>query len=150
MTEQEQPQHEKKEEKKEENQKPVLHRSITVAGKDLPISTKHAIAICRFIRNRKADNAISILQDVSNLKKAVPMKGELPHRKGMDSGRYPKNASKVFVRLLKNLKANASNLGVDASSLVIHAKSNLASRRRFSRKAQNFKRTDVFIELKQK
>lgn len=147
MTEQEQP---KQDEKKEEKQKPVLHRCITAAGKDLPISTKHAIAICRFIRNRKVDDAVSILQDVSNLKKAVPMKGELPHRKGMDSGRYPKNASNAFIRLLKNLKANASNLGVDASSLVIHAKSNLASRRRFSRRAKFFKRTDVFIELKQK
>jgi ribosomal protein L22 len=147
MTEQEQL---KQDEKKEEEQKQILHRNITVTGKDLPISTKHSIAICRFIRNRKVDDAVSILQDVSNLKKAVPMKGELPHRKGMDSGRYPKNASKAFIRLLKNLKANASNLGVDASSLVIHAKSNLASRRRFSRRAQNFKRTDVFIELKQK
>lgn len=146
----------KAEEKKEQSNQAKkdiaagVNKSVIARGKDSPISTKHAIAICRFIRNKTADEAISMLQEVVSLKKAVPMTGELPHRKGMCSGRYPINASRQFIKLLKNLNANASNLGVDSSQLIIHAKANLASRRRFSRRAQHFKRTDVFIELKQK
>lgn len=144
---------EKKKEQSNQSKKEIVantKKRIIVRGKDSPISTKHAIAICRFIKNKTANKAISMLQEVVSFKKAVPMTGELPHRKGMCSGRYPINASRQFIKLLKNLNANASNLGVDPSQLIINAKANLASRKRFSRKAQHFKRTDVFIELKQK
>jgi len=36
------------------------------------------------------------------MKKAVPMKGEIPHRKGIGTGRYPVKASAFFIKLLKN------------------------------------------------
>jgi len=67
----------------------------------LPLSTKHCIAICRFIRGKKIDVAMSLLEDVLKMKKAVPMRGEIPHRKGkrMERGRYPIKAAKYFVKL---------------------------------------------------
>ena len=125
-------------------------KKIFARGKDSPISSKHSIAICRMIKNKKPNEAIKMLEEVIAYKRAVPMTGELPHRKGMCSGRYPINASKEFIKMLKNLNANTSNSGVDSSELIIHASSNLPSRRRSSRKARHFKRTDVLIELKQK
>jgi large subunit ribosomal protein L22 len=90
-----------------------------------------------------------MLQEVLNYKRAVPMNGdEIPHRKGMGSGRYPQNATEVFIKLLKNLQANASSVSADTSQLKIHAKADVAARRRYSRRGQHFKRTHVLVELK--
>jgi len=138
-----------KENKKEENKVvQTAKKKATAYGKDLPISTKHSIAICNMIRKKKTSEAIAMLEEVTKLKRAVPMTGELPHRKGMCSGRYPINASKGFIKLLKSLNANALSLGVDTSSALIYARINLPSRRRSSKKAKFFKRTDVLLELK--
>lgn len=150
MTEEKQNIEEKKESAGKKSEQIAPNRKATVRGVSLPISTRHSIAICRFIGGKTLSQAISMLQDVIKFKKAVPMRGELPHRKGMCSGRYPVNASKQFVKLLKSLNANASNLSVDATSMIIHAKADLASRGRSSRKAKHFKRTNILIELKQK
>ena len=62
--------------------------------------------ICNFIRGKKIDSAISDLELVIKKKKAVPFKGEIPHRRdlGVMSGRYPINASKIFIQILKGLR----------------------------------------------
>ena len=51
----------KKDIKKEKREKKT---EAVVNGKDLPISTKHAIAICNFIRGKDIDFAIQQLEDV--------------------------------------------------------------------------------------
>ena len=63
------------------------------------------------------------------MRKAVPMIGEIPHRKGkMMSGRYPINASKQFIMLLKSLKANALVNELELENSVIKCKANLSQR----------------------
>jgi ribosomal protein L22 len=53
-------------------------------------------------------DAIKDLEQVTVLRKPVPMKGEIPHRKGkIMSGRFPTKAAKEFIILLKSLQANA-------------------------------------------
>lgn len=153
MAEQNQEKTEEKTEQKAEKAQEIkvldTGKRIIVRGADLPISTKHSIAICKMIKNKTLNQAIPMLQQVIEYKRAVPMEGdEIPHRKGMGSGRYPQNATAQFIRLLKNLRANASNAGVDPSQMKINAKSDVAARRRYSRKAKHFKRTHVLIELK--
>lgn len=100
---------EKKIEKKTEVKKPKKTEAV-VNAKNLPISTKDSAAICKFIKNKKISDAIVDLEQVLILKKAVPMKGEIPHRKGkgMMSGRFPKKATQNFIKLLKSLSANAT------------------------------------------
>jgi ribosomal protein L22 len=98
----------KKENKKKIEVKKVKKTSVFVNVKNLPISPKVATAICKFIKKKSIEKAIKDLEDVSKLKKPVPMKGEIPHRKGkIMSGRFPIKASKEFVVLLKSLKGNA-------------------------------------------
>jgi len=119
----------KKEEKieKKAEEKPVKKiekpkkTEATLRGADLPISTKHSIAICDFIRNKKIDTAIKQLEDILQYKTALPMRGEIPHRlKGaIPSGRYPQNSIKAFIKMLKNLKANATNVNLNAEKLII-------------------------------
>lgn len=142
----------KTEEKKVEKQEKKLKKTEAVVfGKDLPISTKHAIAICNFIRGKKAEEAIMLLEEVAHFKRALPMKGEIPHRKGkIMSGRYPINATKQFIKLLKQLSANATVNDLDLENAKIECKADRASRsyRRFG--SMKFKRTHVTLKLKAK
>jgi len=144
------------------NEKPNTKESkAIVRGLDLAISTKHAIAICDFIRGKEPKEAIMLLEKVIKKEIAVPMKGEIPHRrrgqrvKGKVAGRFPTKASRVFIKLLKNLIANANVKGLDTESLIISlAKADKASRpHRAARIAfgrKRFKRSHVLIEAKTK
>ena len=102
--------------------------SVKVYGKSLSVSTKVGAAICKFIRGKSLDNAIADLEAVTLLKKAVPMKGEIPHRKGrIMSGRFPERAAKDFLVLVKSLKANAAQHDVEAP-IITEAIANKAQR----------------------
>lgn len=145
---------EEKTEKEKSDEKPKKTEAIVNAF-NLPISTKHSIAICNFVRHKKIDDAISLLEQVNRKKIAVPFRGEIPHRKKSSqrimSGRYPINASKVFIKLLKTLSANASVNGLDAEKTIIaEAKANLASRpyKRFG--SERFKLTNVNLIAREK
>jgi ribosomal protein L22 len=68
------------------------------------------------------------LENVLKLRKAVPMKGEIPHRHGnIMAGRYPKNASIEFIKLLKSLLANA-NFNEMENPIISEAIANKAQR----------------------
>ena len=120
-----------------------------VNAKDLRISTKHAVAICDFIRGKSIEKAVYNLTQVLSFKKAVPMKGEIPHRKGKGimSGRYPSKAVKEFIKELRELGANALNNGLEIEKCRIECKANLASRpyRRFGE--TRGKRTHLTLKL---
>ncbi len=146
---------EKQEDVKEKDKKKRKSKLIgpkktqaVVNGQNLPISTKHAVAICNYIRGKDIDEAISMLEQVEQMKKPIPMKGEIPHRKGkIMSGRYPINASKEFIKLLKSLKANAVINELELEKYVLFCVPNVAARphRRFGR--TRFKRTHVILKL---
>ena len=90
-------------------------RSALATGREMPISPKHAREICLFIKGKKLDQTLDMLDDVINLKRSVPMfrhnkKGA--HRKDLlkwHSGRYPVKACKFIRRVVVNLRANAEN-----------------------------------------
>lgn len=117
-----------------------------VRGENLPISTKTSSAVCKFIKGKKLGDAIRDLSAVSNLKKAVPVKGEHPHRKGkIMSGKYPIKVSKNFIVLLKSLASNASDID---EPIIVEAFANIGARPygRFGRVKR--KRTHITIKVK--
>jgi ribosomal protein L22 len=148
---------EKKEsEKPEEKKKPIVKKEIikkeevAVNGKSIPISTKHSMAICKFLRGKNIPYSIEYLEKVITAKKAVPMKGEIPHRKGkMMSGRFPKSASIEFIKLLKSVESNARNNDIN-NPIITEAFANMASRPygRFGRTRK--KRTHITIRCREK
>jgi ribosomal protein L22 len=143
----------KKVEVKDTEQKKVIMKKdskkteASVEGKDLPCSTKYAVAVCNFIRGKNIDKAIQNLEKVSKKKIAIPMKGEIPHKRGIMSGRYPINTSTIVIKLLKSLKANAIANELELEKTKIFCKANIASRpyRRFGK--GRFKRTHITIKL---
>jgi len=138
----------KKEVKKTEKQKKT---EAIVRGMNLPISSKQSFAICKFIKNKEINRAINELEEILAHKRALPMKGEIPHRrgKGMMSGRYPQNSVKEFIKLLKSLNANATANEM-SNPFICEAQGNFASRPfgRFGRVRK--KRTHVRIIARQK
>ena len=121
-----------KEEKKLEEKKPEIKKQVKkdkaiVNVFSLPISLKDSKAICRFIKGKRIGDAIRDLKEVQKKKKAVPMKGEIPHRKGMMSGRYPGKASKYFINVLKTLAGNSIQNGIE-EPIITQAIPNMASR----------------------
>ncbi len=140
----------KEETKKPKKPEPVKGPKKTealVTGRSLHISTKHSIAICNFIKGKNIEKAIAELEDAEKMKFAIPMRGEIPHKKGIMSGRFPVKAIGEFIKLLKSLKSNAIANELELEKVFISCKSNIASRpyRRFGRK--RFKRTHVEIKL---
>jgi large subunit ribosomal protein L22 len=151
---------EKGEVKKEEKTEKVKKEKKTEAvinGRRVPVSLKHSGAIGKFIKFKKIEEAISNLEKVMKKKLAVPMKGEIAHRKGkrldgkrMMSGRYPIVASKNFIKLLKTLKGNSIVNGLDLEKTIIsEVILNKAPNQmhRFGR--TRFKRTHITIKAKE-
>ena len=141
---------EKKPEKEkvpEKNVKPKKTEAV-VNAKNVPISTKHSSAICKFIKRKRIPQAISDLEQVIKIRKAVPMKGEIPHRKGkgMMSGRFPQKAAKEFIILLKSLGANANYNGIE-NPIIVGAKANIGARP-FGKYGIRRKRTHITITAK--
>lgn len=117
-----------------------------VKGQDLPISTKHAKAICKFIRRKKPEEAIALLKKVREKKLAIPFAKGIPHKKGIGGGRYPVKACDYFIKILNNIIANANVKGLDGSNLIILAKADKASRpTRAGRHRVRAKRTHLKI-----
>lgn len=129
--------------KKTVHEKPKKKEAV-VNAKDIPISTKHSVAICRFIKGKGIGNAITELQQVANLKKPVPIRGEIPHRHGkIMSGRFPQKAAKWFIVLLKSLGANANHNGIE-NPIISEAEANIGARP-FGRHGVRRKRTHITL-----
>jgi len=134
----------------EEKKKIDGKKEIAVIRTLLQISRKQARSIIKFIQGKKVDDAISILNRVIKKKIAVPMKGEIPHRKGIAGGRFPVKASALFIKLLKGLSANASQKGIEGD-LVISGKTDTAPKAmRPGRFRHHFKRINVELRLEKK
>ena len=91
-------------------------------GRGMPISTKQSIEICNFIRNKPLAKAKTLLNEVLDMKKAVPFKrfASVGHKKGkLASGRYPLKATKAILELLESAEANARNQGLSVPDLFV-------------------------------
>ena len=137
-----------KEDKKEVKKpvKKIKKSEVYVNAKGVPISTKYAMSICKFVKGKRIGDAIRDLEQVMLLKKAVPMKGEYSHRKGkgMSGGAFPQRAAGYFIVLLKSLAGNANNHEIN-EPIIVEATANWAPapRGRFGRVKR--KRTHITL-----
>ncbi|QQG39227.1 MAG: 50S ribosomal protein L22 [Candidatus Woesearchaeota archaeon] len=104
---------------KESNQEHIAIAKIL----DLPISTKHSVEVCNFVKNKSTEKAKRLLNEVIKEQRAVPFKKyykNVGHRVGkIGSGRYPKKATREVIKLIEQAEANAQDKGLDAKNLVI-------------------------------
>ena len=140
---------ETKTEKKTETKKPVVKKEMAfIKMGSLPVSTKQSREISRFLIGKTPEQAIKEMQMVVKGKMAVPMRGEIPHRKGpMMSGRYPINTAKEFINVLKSLQGNANVNGINNPVITI-ASASWASRPQ-RKGGMRFKRTHLYMEVRE-
>lgn len=143
---------EDKEENKTKEKKEIVKKDVAIAnGFSLKISPKQSIYICRIIKKKSPDAAIKRLQDVISEKRSVPMAAlEVGHKKGkgIAGGKFPKNACKMIIEIIKQASANSTIAGIENPIITI-AKADRASApyRKAGRKA---KRTHIHIEVREK
>ena len=148
---------EKTEEKKKEQAKetPKITKKpkteAVVNSFNAHLSTKTSGAVCRFIVGKTIDQAVSDLREVARGKKVVPMRGEIPHRKGKGimAGRYPKNAAEHFITLLKTLSGNAQVNNLE-EPVIVEAFANIGQRPYGRFGAVRRKRSHIKIIVKNK
>jgi large subunit ribosomal protein L22 len=91
-------------------------------GYELPISPKKTYEVLNAIRGRPVDEAKEFLEEVVELKRAVPFRRfnqETAHKKGIGPGRYPKKVARSVLQVLQNAEANAEYEGLDTDTLYI-------------------------------
>ena len=118
-----------------------------------PISTKYSMDICKFIKNKSIEKAISDLGQVLVYKKSIPMRGGFGHQKSAKgfasgSGKYPQDATKYFIKLLKSLSANATANGLD-NPIIVEAFGNVGQQPRAKFGRWERKRTHLRLVAKE-
>ncbi len=100
------------------------------AGRDLRIKPKHAREVCAVIKGMKVERAKKFLEEVIELKQAVPFrryKKKQAHRKNLKQfkwygGRYPQKAAARIYEILSAVESNAEYKGLDIEMCrIIHA-----------------------------
>ncbi len=127
-----------------------------VLSKDISVSTKQSVEVCKWIKHKTTKKAKYLLQGVVDKKWAVPYKRynkDIGHRKNIGVGRYPIKTSNFVLELIDMVEANAQNKGLDVDSLVIeHICAHRAARPwHFGRaRRRKMKRTHIEIVVKEK
>ncbi|MBS3171177.1 50S ribosomal protein L22 [Candidatus Woesearchaeota archaeon] len=130
---------------------------VKVSGFNLPISTKHAIELCSYIKGKEVSKIKDTLNKVIQEKTVIKLRRfyhKRGHKKGhLGPGFYPKKASMHFLQLLQTLEGNAKNKGLNSELLKIEkAITNQASLSwHYSRhRGRRQKRTNVEIYASEK
>src|SRR6266705_4835118 len=106
-------------------------RTVKCSGRELRISPKASVELCRTIKGMRVPEAKKLLERVVAKTQAVAyssFKKEVPHKKNLNepwyAGRYPQKAAGKLLHLLEELEANAEYRNLDVEKLkIIHAAS---------------------------
>lgn len=149
----------KEAEKEKAEEKKIVAKKKEIPKKDkaiangiaLRISPKQSKYICRIIKRKSPETAILRLQAVIDGKRPVPMAGlEVAHKKGkgLAGGKFPRNACKAIMEIVKQARANAVVAGIEAPIISI-AKADQAAAP-YRRGGTKAKRAHIHIEIIEK
>jgi len=100
-------------------------RSAKAMGRELSISKKDAVELCRFVKGRSLSGARETLSAVADGEEPVPLKkhnagsGHTSGVEGWDAGGFPKKAADALNDILYNAKMNAAEQGFDTDEMVV-------------------------------
>ncbi|MGK2230402.1 MAG: large subunit ribosomal protein L22 [Methanobacteriota archaeon] len=100
-------------------------RSAKAMGRELTVSKKDAVELCRFVKGRSLDGARETLSAVADGDEPVPLKkhnsgsGHTSGIDGWDAGGFPKKAAEALDDVLYNAKMNAEEQGFDTDEMVV-------------------------------
>jgi large subunit ribosomal protein L22 len=136
---------------------PDKDKTAIASLRDVSISTKFSIEICRQIRHKKIQRAKNILQDILNKTAPLPLlkhHKKTAHRRGpYAAGRFPEKATKLILDLVISAEQNAKQKNLDVEKLfIVHTNAHQASRpmRAGRHRGRVMKRTHVEMVLQEK
>jgi len=92
-------------------------------GKDINMSPKKAVEVCRAIRGMMVSDAKEYLEDVIDMKRAVPYyryRMGTSRKKGVHTfGGYPVRVSKAILKVLEGAEANAEHKELDPDDMKV-------------------------------
>ena len=123
-------------------------------GRNLDISPKQAIEICKYARGRPLNQAKGLLQQAIDKKKAVPFtrfNNGLGHKPGISAGRYNPKACSQILKVLKSAEANAKNKGFNSADLkIVHLSMQIGPRNsHYGRHRGIFKNSHIEVVLQE-
>ncbi len=98
-------------------------------GRELNISPKVSVEVCREIKGMMVEDAMQYLEDVIALKRPVRYhryNKQVGHRKGKNfgPGRYPKKVASAILDVVSHAQHNAEYKGLDSDNMkIIHVSS---------------------------
>jgi len=117
------------------------HEHAKAFGRNLRISTKNAVKICKVIRGKKLSTVKRLLNDLLTKKRSL-------------EGKYYTKTVAEILKLLESCEKNADFLGLEKEKLFVHASAHKGSimyrRRRKAAFGSRIKATNVEIMLIQK
>ena len=126
-------------------------RTAKAFARSVRISSKEAYEVGNALRNLTLDRAKKFLANVIEQKEAVPYKRfnhGVPHRAEIGPGRYPRNTSQSFLKLLNEVEANAEAKGLNSSALkLIHVATQKARSNYGNFKGSRRESPNVHIEI---
>jgi len=95
-------------------------------GKELRVSPKDAMEVCRALRGMRLGKAKEFLEKVQKRVTPVPFRThnkKVAHRRGTGgAGAYPVKVAKELLKVLKNAEENAKYKGMEVEKLkIVHA-----------------------------
>ena len=107
-----------------------LENTARAIGRELDISPKASVEVCREIRNMKVEDAIALLERVKTLTTPIRYKRynkQVGHRKGkkFGAGRYPQKTASAIQDVIEHAQHNAEYKGLDSENMrIVHISSN--------------------------
>lgn len=125
-------------------------------GKELRVSPKKSYEVCNMIRGKDVDTALNILDDIIDMKKAVPYRRynkQVAHNKGVGPGGFPVKAAKLIKQTIEEAQNNAEDKGLDSDrmrilSIAAHrGRPSKSNRPRAHGRSTPFNRTTTNLEV---
>ena len=91
------------------------------------VSRKKSIEICNMIRYKTTKKAVMLLEEVLDMKRAVPYKQfnrSVAHKTDIGPGRYPIKTVTEILKLIKLAESNAQNKGLSQDLVIKHLAAN--------------------------
>ena len=129
--------------------------TATAYGRNLDISIKTSINVCKAIRGMDVQKALAYLDDVALVKRAIPytrFTDGVGHRRGnMAAGRFPVKASIAIANTIRSAVANAANKGLAEDLNIIHICAHKAATplHQGRQRRRSMKRTHIEVALKE-
>ena len=129
-----------------------MDKHAKASGRDLPISIRASVEICKFIRFKPLERAKQILNDAIGMKKPIPFNqftDGAGHKAGMRGGKFPIKACSHILRVLESAESNAHNKGLAKDLKIIHVVPQKGSKAyHYGRQSRRrYKRTHIEVVL---